>query len=266
VFVNREGLPTYEAKELALAKLKEEVVGSYDHSIISTANEVNDYFKVLLTALAQVYPALAEKTEHIGHGTVRLTTGKMSSRTGEVIRALDFIAEVKEAALHKMVGSSTEGNEVVATQVALAAIKYATLRGNIRQDSVFDQVQALSFEGDSGPYLQYTYARIQSVLEKAAAAGVHPKVTHTPAQPYELEKLLYRFPEVTALALLERAPHLVATYLTQLAGAYNTFYATEKIADATDPAAPYKAAISQAVGHTLKNGLWALGIEAPERM
>jgi len=266
VFINSEGLPTYEAKELALAKMKENSVGTYDHSVISTANEINEYFKVLLCALDKVYPELAEKTEHIGHGTVRLATGKMSSRTGEVIRALDFINDIKAAALEKMVGSATEGNEQVATQVALAAIKYATLKGSILQDSVFDIEAALSFEGDSGPYLQYTNARINSVLEKAAAAGVQPATEHVPVAPYAVERLLYRYPEVTAAALAERAPHLVARYLTDLAGAFNTFYAQEKIADTADAYAPYKAALALAVGQTLQNGLWVLGIEAPERM
>ncbi|MEZ4195011.1 MAG: arginine--tRNA ligase [Candidatus Paceibacterota bacterium] len=101
VFLNKEGLPTYEAKELALAKLKEDRLGTYDLSVISTASEVNEYFKVLLKALSFIYPELSAKTEHIGHGMVRLTTGKMSSRTGDVIPALDFIDEVAESATKK---------------------------------------------------------------------------------------------------------------------------------------------------------------------
>lgn len=266
VFLNSEGLPTYEAKELALAKMKEDAVGPYDHSVISTANEITEYFKVLLKAMSLIYPELAAKTEHIGHGTVRLSTGKMSSRTGDVIAAKDFIAEIAAAAEAKMIATGTEVNTQTAEQVAIAAIKYATLKGNILQDSVFDKEAALSFEGDSGPYLQYTNARINSVLEKAAAAGIVFDTTVAPAEPYTIEKILYRWPEVTQAALAERAPHMVARYLTDLAGAFNTFYAQEKIADATDEHAPYKAALAQAVGQTLQNGLWVLGIEAPERM
>jgi arginyl-tRNA synthetase len=180
VFVNSEGLPTYEAKELALAKMKEDATGGYDHSVISTANEITEYFKVLLCAMGKTYPELAAKTEHIGHGTVRLSSGKMSSRTGDVIRALDFVEDIAEAAKAKMIETGSEANVEVATQ--------------------------------------------------------------------------------------ERAPHHVARYLTDLAGAFNTFYAQEKIADATDEFAPYKAALAQAVEQTLQNGLWVLGIEAPERM
>jgi arginyl-tRNA synthetase len=260
VFLNKEGLPTYEAKELALAKLKEERLSGYDHSVISTANEINEYFKVLLSAMGEVYPDLAKKTEHIGHGMVRLASGKMSSRTGDVITAVDFIEEVATAAYQKMTHME------VAQDVAIAAIKYATLHGSIRQDSVFDKEKALSFEGDSGPYLQYTFARINSVLEKAALAGVLPSAQLTPATTYAVEKLVYQFPEIIATALAERAPHKLAGYLTELASAFNSFYAVEKIADVTDEYAPYKAAIADAVRITLKNGLWTLGIKAPQAM
>ncbi len=266
VFLNKEGLPTYEAKELALAKLKEERLGGYDHSVISTANEISEYFKVLISAMSEVYPELAKKTEHIGHGMVRLTTGKMSSRTGEVIAAKDFIEEVAEAALQKMKDSTGEENGELANDIAIAAIKYATLRGNILQDSTFDKDKALSFEGDSGPYLQYTHARICSVLEKAAEAGVLRSTQLPPPIAFEVEKLITRFPSVIEMALAERAPHKVTTYLTEVAAAFNSFYAEEKIADLSDQYAPYKAAVADAVQITLRNGLWVLGIKAPKRM
>ena len=211
--MNKEGLPTYEAKELTLAKLKEDRLGYYDLSVISTASEINEYFKVLIKAISLIYPELAAKTEHIGHGMVRLTTGKMSSRTGDVISAIDFIDDVTKAATAKMAESGrTEPDEELAREVAIAAIKYATLRGNILQNSVFDKEQALSFEGDSGPYLQYTHARIVSVLNKAEEAGLVGSIELAPETPYEIERLIYQFPEVVATALTERAPHKVAGF------------------------------------------------------
>ncbi len=267
VFLNKEGLPTYEAKELALAKMKEDTLGVYDLSVISTANEVNEYFKVLKKAMSFVYPELEAKTEHIGHGMVRLTTGKMSSRTGDVVSAIDFIDEVAVAAKQKM---ATEGDsqpdEALARDVAIAAIKYSTLRGSILQNSIFDREKALSFEGDSGPYLQYTHARICSVLTKAAEAGLESSVALAPEGVYEVERLVYQFPEVVEKALVERAPHKVTGYLTELASAFNTFYAHEKIADREDTYAPYKIALAEAVRTTLKNGLWILAIKAPNKM
>ncbi len=266
VFLNSEGLPTYEAKELALAKLKDDYY-NYDHSVISTAAEVNEYFKVLLKALSFIYPDLAEKTEHIGHGMVRLSSGKMSSRTGDVIAATDFIDEITEAAQTKLVESGREGaSEALAHEIAIAAIKYSTLKGSIYQDKVFDKEQALSFEGASGPYLQYTHARIVSVLEKADAAGVWATADNPPAKPYEIEKLIYRYPEVVEQAFLDREPHQVVTFLIDLASAFNSFYATEKIADTSDGHAPYKALVAATVKQTLQNGLWILGIRAPEKM
>ena len=267
VFLNKLGLPTYEAKELALAKMKEDRLGVYDHSVISTAKEINEYFKVLKSAMSFVYPELAAKTEHIGHGMVRLATGKMSSRTGEVISALDFIADVACSAHDKIVDTAvTPPTPELANDIALAAIKYATLRGNILQDSVFDKERALSFEGDSGPYLQYTHARICSVLDKAVIAGIIPSLAVVTPAPYQIEQLVYRFEEVVASALDNRAPHQVVGYLTELAGAFNTFYAHEKIADAGDQYAPYKCLIAKAVAQTLKNGLFILAIKAPERL
>jgi arginyl-tRNA synthetase len=268
VFLNKEGLPTYEAKELALSKLKEERLGEYDLSVISTSNEITEYFKVLKKAMSFVYPELAEKTEHIGHGTVRLATGKMSSRTGDVISALDFIADVKEAVLAKGAQSEHERtiDEVLATDIAIGAIKFATLKSNIFGDSTFDKEQALSFEGSSGPYLQYTYARICSAVAKAASVGVSMSLNAVPELPYELERIVYRFPEVIEHALKERSPHHVATYLVELAACFNTFYANEKIADPADEFAPYKVLLAQVVAQTLKNGLWVLGIKAPTTM
>jgi arginyl-tRNA synthetase len=269
VFMNAEGLPTYEAKELALAKMKEEEF-LYDHSVVSTSAEINEYFKVLLKAMSFVYPELAAKTEHIGHGTVRLPGGKMSSRTGDVIAALDFIEEIKEAARVKMTESVKvkDGVDVSAleTDVAIGAIKYAILKSNIRQDSVFNKDHALSFEGDSGPYLQYTNARIGSMLEKAYGEGIVPSLERAPSAAFVPERVLYQFPEVVMSAYEHRAPHLIATYLSELAGAFNTWYANEKIVDASDEYSPYKVALAGAVAQTIKNGLWVLGIKAPERM
>ena len=267
VFLNKEGLPTYEAKELALAKMKEDSFGEYDHSVVSTSNEINEYFKVLKKAMSFVYPELEKKTEHIGHGTVRLSTGKMSSRTGDVIPAIDFIEEVADTVAVKMdEGGKTAPSDELTKDIAIAAIKYATLKGNILQDSVFDNEKALSFEGDSGPYLQYTHARICSVLDKAKDVGIEANTNNAPEMPYKLEKYLYQFEEVIKDALVERAPHKVVGFLTELAGEFNSFYAQEKIADKDDEFAPYKVAVAEAVRQTLKNGLWVLAIKAPVSM
>lgn len=251
VFINSEGLPTYEAKELGLAPTKYEKY-PYTKSIVITGNEVDSYFRVLLEAMKQIFPELREKTEHLSHGMLRLPTGKMSSRTGDVITAEELIAEVMK---------KTEGRE----DVAIGAIKYMILRQAIGGDIVFDFEKSVSTEGDSGVYLQYAYARTNSLLEKAKDSMLTPGVNEGGSEVRSVEKLLYRFPEVVERALEDYAPHYITTYLTELASAYNAFYAQEQVLS-DDPESPYRLAITKAFNTVMKNGLNVLGIPAPERI
>ncbi|MFM2339571.1 MAG: hypothetical protein RLZZ360_207 [Candidatus Parcubacteria bacterium] len=267
VFLNSQGLPTYEAKDVGHFTLKQQAHPDWTESIIVTGNEQTEYFKVLYAALRELFPEIADKNlEHIPTGFLTLTTGKMSSRKGNVLTGESLFAEVAEAARERAQESRADDIEKLANQIAVAAIKYQILKYSVGSNIVFDKEKALSFEGDSGPYLQYTYARCLSVLEKARGVEIEPQLAPAPETPYVLERILYRFPEVTEAALRDRAPHTVVTYLTELAGEFNSFYAHEIIADASDTYAPYKALLTSAVATTLKNGLWVLGIEAPERL
>ncbi|MBT7338931.1 MAG: arginine--tRNA ligase, partial [Candidatus Jacksonbacteria bacterium] len=266
VFINSEGLPTYEAKDLALAKVKSERY-DYDKSVVITASEQKEYYKVVLEAMKQISPDLASKTKHITHGMLRLPSGKMSSRTGDVITGESLIEEVNVRVLEKMKDSEIENKEGIAEQVAVGAIKYSILKQSAGKDIVFDMDKSLSFEGDSGPYLQYSHTRASAVLEKAKAEGVTPNLSkgNPWTEAIELEKLLYRFPEVVERANEEFEPHYVTTYLTELAGAFNSFYAKEKIVEESETAS-YKVALTEAFKTTIKNGLWLLGIKTPDRM
>ena len=267
VFLNSQGLPTYEAKDVGNFILKCRAYPEWTQSIVVTGNEQREYFKVIIAALRELFPDTKDKAlAHIPTGFLTLTTGKMSSRKGNVLTGESLIEEVRTEALKRAKESRTDDIDTLSEQIAVAALKYQILRQKVGSDMVFDKERALSFEGDSGPYLQYTYARIQSVLEKAKDVGVAPSFQNVPETPYELERLLYRYPEVVEEATIGREPHKVTTYLTELAGTFNTFYAQEKIADSSDEYAPYKGALAKAVGVTLKNGLWVLGIEAPEKM
>ncbi len=263
VFVNKEGLPTYETKDVGLIRCKNDWQ-PFDLAITVTGTEQQEYFKVTTKASELIQPELAGKVELVPNGMLRLSEGKMSSRTGNVVRAMQLIADVQQHAEEKM--EMVEGKEAVSAQVAVAAIKYTILKIAPGKDIIFDLNKSISFEGDSGPYLQYTNARINSVLNKAEEAGIITSIKNAPETPYKIEKILYRFPEVVVAARDERSPSHLVTYLTELAGMFNSFYAKEKIADTTDEFAPYKVMLTQAVGQTLKNGLWMLGIEAPEKM
>ena len=264
VFVNSEGLPTYEAKDLALAKIKNERY-DYEKSIVITANEQKEYYKVVLEAMKQIYPELAKKTKHISHGILRLSSGKMSSRTGLVITSESLIGEVKTKVLDKMKDADIADKEGVAEQIAVGAIKYSILKQSAGKDIVFDFDKSISFEGDSGPYLQYAHARASSVLEKARRQNIKSDTKKVIAETTELEKLLYRFPEVIERANNEFEPHYITTYLTELAGVFNSFYSREKIVEESG-SSPYKIALTEVFKITIKNGLWLLGIKAPENM
>ncbi|MEK7650861.1 MAG: arginine--tRNA ligase [Patescibacteria group bacterium] len=263
VYITAQGLPTYEAKELGL-HLKKSQVFPFDRSLIITANEQDGVFRVGLAALRQLDPELADKTQHLSHGMLRLPTGKMSSRTGDVITAESLIAEVKEKVLEKMPARAggEEKDEQVAEQVAVGAIKYAILKQAPGRDVIFDFAKSLSFEGDSGPYLQYTYARAKSVLAKANSGS--EKVNLENLELSDTVRLLARFPEIVARASAAYAPQLLLNYLINLASSFNSFYAQNKIIGG--PEEKSRLALTQAVAQVMKNGLWLLGIQAPEKM
>lgn len=274
VFINKEGLPTYEAKELGLAKVKYDTY-PYDISIVVTGNEINEYFKVLLKAMSLVFPELAEKTKHISHGMLKLPEGKMSSRTGNVITAESLITKVTEKVLEKMNSrpEQSEGNLTsealvsIATTVALGAIKYTILRQAIGGDIIFDFDKSISFEGDSGPYLQYATVRANSILKKSDVSK-SPFDTELPEgwKTTNLERMLERFPFVVERAGIEYAPHYMTTYLTELAGEFNSFYASHKIIDEADSTSLYRLALTEAFVRIMGNGLNLLGIKVPDRM
>lgn len=267
VFINSEDLPTYEAKDLALAKIKKDRF-DYDKSIIVTANEQKEYYKVVLSAMKQIFPEFAEKTKHITHGMLRLKDGKMSSRTGDVITGEFLIEEVKNKILEKMRNSDIEDKENIAEKIAIGAIKYSTLKQSTGKDIIFDYDKMLSFEGDSGPYLQYSFVRANAVLKKAKAENIKINIKTLKRNTNigdNLEKLLYRFSEIVQRANIEYEPHHITTYLIELAGEFNSFYAKERIVEKSDTA-EYKVALTEAFKITIKKGLWLLGIKTFDKM
>ena len=267
VFINSEGLPTYEAKELGLAHIKYKKYG-YNQSVIITGNEINEYFKVLLSAMLQIFPELAEKTKHIGHGMMRLSEGKMSSRTGKIITFEFLLNKVEELVKEKIKNrdfSEKEKNEIT-EKVAIGALKYSILKQSIGSDIIYDFEKSISFEGDSGPYLQYSYARAQSVLKKAKAEKIKASLKNIPNEISKLEKDMIYFPEIVEKSGKEYEPHVITLYLTELAREFNNYYANNKIVDKNDDFSSYKVAITEAFSIIMKNSLWLLGIQAPEKM
>ncbi len=264
VFLNSQGLPTYEAKELGLEKLKTDLYPDVETLYIVTANEVVDFFRVVKKALAEVHPEIAAKLTHVAHGMMKLPEGKMSSRTGNVITGESLINDIALVAKERAAESRAEDVERLAQDIAVGAIKFQILKGGTSKDIIFERERALSVEGDSGPYLQYTHARTHAIVEKAKEAGVHAKFDEsTPAS--ELARLIFRFFETVKRSQEELEPHHVANYLIQVAATFNSWYAQEHILDGT-PLAAHKVALTDITRLTLKNGLWLLGIPAPEKV
>jgi len=261
VFITSRGTPTYEAKDIGLAFLKEERVTS-DRSLIVTASEQTGHFNVMLSALSELAPLVAEKTKHIPHGFLRLKSGKMSSREGNVITATDFIQSVITKACEK------NEDPLIAEQVAIGAIKYMILRQSPGTDIIFDEDMSLSLDGDSGPYLQYARVRALSVLSQAISnkqPAVGSSIYGTDAkEPYMIERILLHYPETVARATSELSPNLLVKYLTELAGEWNSFYAQERIIGDEDE--EHKLLVARAFVNTMTNGLTTLGIPTPEKM
>lgn len=269
VFINAAGLPTYETKEIGLTKTKFEKEPGLEKSIVITAIEQGEYMKVVTKAISLLYPDIAPKMQHITHGMMRWAHGKMSSRKGNVVTGESLIRDSYEIIFEKIKDRefNEETRKHVAEAVGIGAIKYSILRQAIGGDIIYDMEKSFSFEGDSGPYLQYATVRAKSILEKAKAAGISETVDGL--QGWEvttLERYVYRFPEIVDRALSELEPHHIATYLTELASLFNAFYANNQIIKEGDSSSSYKVALTKVFSITMENGLNLLGIRVPEKM
>jgi arginyl-tRNA synthetase len=267
VFITSMGIPLYETKEVGLIVTKFEKENP-DISIITTAIEQGEYMKVVQKAVSLIHPDYESRMKHVTHGMMRLATGKMSSRKGNVVTGESLLTDSMDVVREKVADRelSEEEKETISRVVGVSALKYSILRSSIGSDIVYDFDKSISFEGDSGPYLQYTAVRANSIHKKAEAEGICVAYKDTPSEVSNLERSLYQFPEVVERAYLSLEPHHIATYLTELASAFNAFYANTQIVNKSDPYAPYRVALVEAFYQTMKNGLYLLGIKTPEKM
>lgn len=278
VVVKKDGTSLYITQDIALTSLKRQKHQA-DKMIWIIGPEQSLAMKQLFAVCEQLGIGKRSEFIHISYGYVSLKgVGKMSSRKGNVIYIDDVIYEAKKRVLKLMEDRILGNIEIISEQIALAAIAFDILKSSRTADTAFDFDQALRLEGDTGPYLQYSYARARSVMQKATSS-VPTKSVGTPPSREEMSetppwkggegdvllRLLYRFPEVVLRAGREYAPHYIASFLIELAGAFNSWYAKERILDAGDET-PYRLAQTAAFAQVMKNGLWLLGITAPEEM
>lgn len=257
VFITSKGLPTYETKDLGVI-YNETDDFPYDKRVIITGNDQVDYMRVVFAALGAIDQALAAKQNHLAHGTVRFGTGqKMSSRLGNVTRAVDVIREINEAV-------SKEYPDTDYRPTALAAVKYSFLKHRVGGDIAFDIRESVSLEGDSGPYLQYAHARARSILRKAGEASDDAPIESFEQGERSLARKLSEYSEAVDKAAMELMPHHVATYLYELAQTFNRFYEHNRVIG--DERQSVRLRLVRRYADTLQEGLGLLGIASPEKM
>ena len=268
VFITSKGLPTYETKELGLTEEKFIKMPDMNLCVVVTANEQAEYMKVVGKALSLIHPEYESKMKHITHGMMRLEGGKMSSRYGNVVTGESIIRDTVELIGEKMKKRDWDESEKnkIAEVVGVAAIKYSILRSKAGSDIVYNMKESISVDGDSGPYLQYSYARANSVLEKAQRENILPDPHAFPSEIFEVEKLLYKFQETVSRSASLYEPHYIANYLIEVARAYNSFYGSNMIVNKADPTSSYKVALTYAFTFVMKTGLHLLGIVVPRKM
>lgn len=288
VFITSEGNPTYEAKDMGLAKLQ---FAEYkpDMIIHCVGSEQIGYFQVIIEALSHLMPETIGKEKHLVYGWVRLKDGKMSSRTGQVILGEALLDNVKLEIQNILSHNDTKYQERdknnISEACAIAAVKYSFLKVGTTQDIAFDITESINVNGDSGPYILYVYTRCQSLLRKAeggrigaeerkdleAAGHGIQESAHLTLYPLCLEEravlrqLLY-FGEIIEESAKEYAPNLLCSYLFMLAQTFNHFYAACPVLEANDQKRAFRLLLVEATAKTIAHGLSLLGIPTIERM
>lgn len=253
VFVGSNGRGLYAARDLGLMQLKGEAYHPA-HSYIVTAEEQRDYFKGVIAAAGLVWPDQKGVTVNISTGTVKLSTGKMSSRDGDVIEIAwlfdEFVRAIKERG-----GEATDA-------IVAGALRYQFLKVKIGSDVVFDINEAVSLTGNTGSYLQYAHARAKRILEKASAAVQFPSEVRD--EDRALVRKLGEYHEVVQRATTQLEPHHICTYLFELAQEFNRYYEQHQVVG--DELEAHRVGLVALYADTLQAGLSILGIHAPEQM
>ncbi len=271
VLITKEGYPLYSTKDIGLAKLKFDKY-DLDQSIHVVGKEQEHHFKQLFKTFERIgFERAARVSYHLIYELVMLPEGKMSSRTGTMILYEDLrdkLLAITEGEVKKRHAdmNETEARDI-AKKIALAAIKYSMLSRENNRVITFDWEQALSLEGETGPYLQYAYVRTRGILDKTNEKGRPDKAYRFNDEERALIRQLCEFPLIVEKSAHDLAPHHVANYLTDLAATFNKFYAVSPVLNAEKKEErATRLAVVEATGILLQLGLELLGIECPEKM
>lgn len=276
ILLRSDGTSVYMTQDIGTAKLRYQDY-PIDHMVYVVGNEQNYHFKVLSIVLDKLGYEWGKDLYHFSYGMVELPQGKMKSREGTVVDADDLIEGMIDVArktseeLGKLEEYDAEEKENIYRMIALGALKYFILKVDPRKTMLFNPEESIDFNGNTGPFIQYTYARIQSVLRKAVEANIQYQTNYFPPQletkELELIKRISNFPDVVKEAASNYSPALVANYCYELVKEYNQFYHEFPILKEIDlQKKNLRLVISETVGKVIRNGMQLLGIECPERM
>ena len=273
-----DGTSVYITQDMGTATQRVKDYPDVKGMVYTVGNEQDYHFKVLFLILKKLGYDWASKLYHLSYGMVDLPSGKMKSREGTVVDADDLISEMQQTAkeisqeLGKLDGYTEEQKEELYRTIGLGALKYYILKVDPKKRILFDPKESIDFQGNTGPFVQYTYARIRSILRKynEVATG-KPQVTNLPSELHEKEKTLLRsigqFPAVVQDAADNYSPALVANYVYDLVKDFNSFYQNVSILGEQDPIKlDFRVALCRKISEIIAEAFKMLGIQVPERM
>ena len=274
IVLRSDGTAVYMTQDIGTAIQRVKDFPDVGGMVYTVGNEQDYHFKVLFLILKKLGFDWADSLYHLSYGMVELPSGKMKSREGTVVDADDLMAEMTTTAqtisedLGKLEGYSEEEKAVLFKTIGLGALKYYMLKVDPKKQMMFNPEESVDFAGNTGPFIQYTYARIQSILRKA---DFDTSISISGLELHEKEKELIKqvqlFPEVIQNAAENHSPALIANYTYDLVKEFNSFYQQVSIlGEENHDKKVFRVQLSKSVGNTIKNAFQLLGIEVPERM
>jgi len=268
-----DGTSVYMTQDIGTAIIRHKEYNCEEY-IYVVGNEQDYHFQVLAKVLQEFGFDWAKGIQHLSYGMVDLPTGKMKSREGTVVDADDLMLEMKTTAqeiseeLGKLEGLAKEEKDILFHKIGMGALKYYILKVDPKKRMLFNPKESVDFAGNTGPFIQYTYARIQSILRKANIEGVDfDSSVVLNSSEKEVVKLIHDYPEAIRLAGETHSPAIVANYIYELVKVYNSFYQNVSIYNEEDEALQLmRIQLSKVVGDIIKRSMSLLGIEVPEQM
>jgi arginyl-tRNA synthetase len=273
IVLRSDGTAVYMTQDIGTAIQRVKDFPDVGGMVYTVGNEQDYHFKVLFLILKKLGFEWAANLYHLSYGMVELPSGKMKSREGTVVDADDLMQEMTETAgtiaseLGKLEGYSQHEKEELYTTIGLGALKYYILKVDPKKQILFNPEESVDFAGNTGPFIQYTYARIQSIIRKANFDFTQNCNLHLHPKEKELIKQLELFPDVIQNAAKNHSPALVANYTYELVKEYNSFYQTVSILGEEDEIKKaFRVQLSDKVAQTIKLAFKLLGINVPDRM